>query len=140
MIINSLMLEYARKLETEKSRKKQTNKLKIELRNNLAMLKTCLSKYTSADVNLNVFNMEILRASLFKTYSAIVIHQVKWNEILLSFSAPVKALSSLSDQLDCVLKAKPCELSSKFPFLKGRLEQIIRALMEEEITAMLLLM
>jgi hypothetical protein len=49
-------------------------------------------------------------------------------------------MSGLSDQLECVLKTEPCELSRKFPDLNGRLEQIIRALMEEEMITMVLLL
>ena len=88
---------------------------------------------------LNFDGMDVLRANIFKTYSAVEIHRVKWNDFLKSSDSSLNALSSLSDQLDCVLHSQPCELSRKFPFLKGGLEQIIRALMEEEITRLLLL-
>ena len=84
--------------------------------------------------------MDVLRTSLLKTYSSIEIHRLKWNEILQCFEASLKVMSGLSDQLECVLKTEPCELSRKFPDLNRRLEQIIRALMEEEITTMVLLL
>ncbi|EFX80879.1 hypothetical protein DAPPUDRAFT_303668 [Daphnia pulex] len=84
--------------------------------------------------------MDVLRTSLLKTYSSIEIHRLKWNEILQGFESSLKVMSGLSDQLECVLKTELCELSRKFPDLNGRLEQIIRALMEEEMTTMVLLL
>lgn len=77
--------------------------------------------------------MEIFRANILKTYSAIDVHRQKWNEVISSVEASLKTLLSLSDQLECVLKIQPCELSRTFPYLKDKLDQIIRALMEEEI-------
>ncbi|XP_057369834.2 uncharacterized protein LOC130690967 [Daphnia carinata] len=85
-------------------------------------------------------NMEILRASILKTYSAIDVHRVKWNEILKSFESSLQALAGLVDQLECVLRTEPCELSRNFPDLQGKLEQIIRALVEEEMTTMTILL
>ncbi|XP_032777707.2 uncharacterized protein LOC116916556 [Daphnia magna] len=84
--------------------------------------------------------MEILRASIQKTYCAIEIHRTKWNEILRSFESSLNVLAGLVDQLECVKKTEPCELSRKFPDLQGKLEQIIRALMEEEMTSMIVLL
>ena len=84
--------------------------------------------------------MDVLRSSLIKTYSSIEVHRLKWNEILQLFESSLKALSGSSDQLECVMKAETCELSRKFPDLNDRLEQIIRALMEEEMTTMVLLL
>jgi hypothetical protein len=84
--------------------------------------------------------MDVLRTNLLKTYSAIEIHRLKWFEILLGFESSLNVISGLSDQLECVLKMESCELSRKFPDLSGKLEQIIRALMEEEMTTMVLLL
>lgn len=105
----------------------------------------CLSLSKQADVSnrrcfQNFFSMEILRTSILKTYSAIEIHRLKWKEILKSCESSLKVIASLSDQLECVLKAEHCELSRNFPDLQGKLEQIIRALMEEEMTTMTVLL
>ena len=84
--------------------------------------------------------MDVLRTSLLKTYSLIEIHRIKWNEILQGFESSLKVVSGSVDQLECVLKTEPCELSRNFPNLNDRLEQIIRALIEEELTVMVLLL
>lgn len=80
--------------------------------------------------------MEPLRAHLLKSFTNVECHISRWNEINKEAEPTLKILSGLSEQLDCVMKTGSCPLTDNFPHLKGRLEHIIRAQMEEEIAAL----
>ena len=80
--------------------------------------------------------MEILSASLKKTYGLIEIHILKWNEIIKTSEMIIVNLTGLNEQLDCIHNASPCELTKTFPQLKDRLECIVLNSMEDEITAL----
>ena len=78
--------------------------------------------------------MDILSANLKKTCSVIEIHILKWDEVLKNSETVIKNLSGLSEQLDCIQNAAPCELTRSFPQLKDRLEVVVLNSIEDEIT------
>jgi len=78
--------------------------------------------------------MDILSVNLKKTCGVIEVHVLKWNEVLKSSETVIKNVSGLSEQLDCIQNAAPCELTRSFPQLKDGLECIVLNSIDDEIT------
>jgi len=79
--------------------------------------------------------MEEVKSSVLKTYQFCATHFEKWDETIESCSASLKALSRLTDQLECCISSPECTLTQNFPNLRHRIEQSIRYMMNEELVS-----
>lgn len=79
--------------------------------------------------------MDSHKNNLLKAYQAVEGFPSLWREAVQSCSKPLRAIETLIQQLDCVLRAPSCTLTEKYQKLSSNLEIVIRNHLSEELTS-----